>query len=173
MATNIEIKAILPDPARAAEIAARLAGAPPQIIPQEDVFFRSEGARLKLRILGPDSGELIGYERANIPDARSSRYTIARTSDPHALLEILAATLGTIGAVRKVRHLYLVGQTRIHIDKVEGLGTFLELEVVLRPGQSEVEGRRIAAELFAEFALQPGHLIGEAYVDLLRSKAAG
>lgn len=173
MPANIEVKAILADPVRAEKIAARLAGAPPQIISQEDVFFRSEGARLKLRILGPDSGELIRYERANVPDARSSRYTIARTSDPHALLEILTASLGTVGIVRKIRRLYLVGQTRIHIDEVEGLGTFLELEVVLRPGQNEAEGRDIAGQLLAEFAIEPARLIGEAYVDLLRSKAAG
>jgi predicted adenylyl cyclase CyaB len=173
MRANIEIKAILADPARAEEIAARLAGAPPQIIPQEDVFFRSQGARLKLRILAPDSGELIRYERANVPDARSSRYTIARTSDPDALVEILTAALGTVGIVRKIRRLYLVGQTRVHIDEVEGLGMFLELEVVLRPAQSEAEGRRIAEQLLAEFAIQPEHLIGEAYVDLLRSKATG
>lgn len=173
MPANIEIKAILGDPARAGEIAARLADAPPQIIPQEDVFFRSEDARLKLRIFGPDSGELIRYERANVPDARTSRYTIARTSDPHTLLEILTATLGTVGMVRKIRRLYLVGQTRVHIDEVEGLGTFLELEVVLRPGQTEAEGRHIAGQLLAEFAIEPGRLVGEAYVDLLRSKASG
>jgi len=173
MPANIEIKAFLSNPSRAAEIAVRLSGSPPRIIPQQDVFFRSENARLKLRILGPDSGELIRYERTDLPDARRSQYQIARTSDPQALLEILTATLGAVGTVRKTRHLYLVGQTRVHIDEVEGLGSFLELEVVLQPEQTDAEGRRIAAQLLSEFAIEPGNLIGQAYVDLLRAKAAG
>jgi predicted adenylyl cyclase CyaB len=171
MPANIEIKAILKDAARAEETAARLSGAPAKVIPQVDVFFRSETARLKLRIFGPDSGELIRYQRPDIAEARSSRYLIARTADPQALLEILSVTLGTAGTVRKSRRLFLIGQTRVHIDEVDGLGSFLELEVVLRPEQSEAEGRLIVKRLLTEFAINPDHLIAEAYVDLLRSKA--
>jgi adenylate cyclase class IV len=52
-------------------------------------------------------------------------------------VDILTKTLGTTGVVTKTRNLYRVGQTRIHIDQVQGLGDFLELEVVLRPEQSE------------------------------------
>jgi adenylate cyclase class IV len=47
--------------------------------------------------------------------------------------------------VRKTRTLYLVGQTRIHIDQGEGLGDFLELEVVVQPGQTGAEAKAIAA----------------------------
>jgi predicted adenylyl cyclase CyaB len=167
MPSNIEIKAILRDRAAAEATAARISDAGAEIIHQEDVFFRSQGARLKLRILGPGHGELIRYERTDAADARRSRYLIARTTDPQILLDILTQTLGTVGVVRKTRTLYRVGQTRIHIDQVEGLGDFLELEVVLQPEQSDTEGKAIAAALLAQFGIGPQQLVGEAYVDLL------
>jgi predicted adenylyl cyclase CyaB len=56
--------------------------------------------------------------------------------------------------VRKRRSLYQMGQTRIHLPEVEGLGTFLELEVVLGPGQGEHEGAMIAAELMAQLGIK-------------------
>jgi predicted adenylyl cyclase CyaB len=167
---NVEIKAILPDPARAEQIATRLSDGNAEVIRQVDVFFPSERARLKLRFLGPDSGELIRYERPDRAAARSSRYIIARTPDPHNLLDILTATLGTAGTVTKTRRLFRVGQTRVHIDEVEGLGSFLELEVVLAAGQSESDGRRIAEQLLAEFGIGLEQLVAEAYIDLLRAK---
>lgn len=167
MPANIEIKATLRDRAAVEAVAARLSGGPPETFAQEDFFFRCEAARLKLRILAPDRGELIRYERADIAVVRRSSYRIARTSDPRLLLDILSATLGVAGVVRKLRTLYWIGQTRIHLDQVEGLGDFLELEVVLQPGQSDPEGKRIASQLLAEFCIGPEQLVAEAYIDLL------
>jgi predicted adenylyl cyclase CyaB len=172
MPTNIEIKALLTDRAAAGAIAARLSDKGPEIIHQDDFFFACNGARLKLRIFSADRGELIRYERADTGEARMSSYAIARTSDPRALLQILSADLGVIGVVKKKRTLYLVGQTRIHIDEVEGLGDFLELEVVLHPGQSESEGIEIADNLMRMLGIDPKQLVGKAYVDLLAGQAA-
>lgn len=168
MASNIEIKAALENRAAAEKIAIRLSDTCPETIQQEDTFFRCDGARLKLRILAPDCGELIRYERSDVADARCSRYVIARTSDPHALKEILTKTLGIAGVVKKTRTLYMIGQTRVHIDAVEQLGTFLELEVVLRDGQTEAEGKTIAESLMAELGIDRRQLIPDAYVDLVR-----
>jgi predicted adenylyl cyclase CyaB len=167
MPTNIEIKAVLTNRRAVEAAAARLSDMGPEKIPQEDFFFRCEGARLKLRIFAPDRGELIRYQRANVADLRGWHYVIARTPDPQTLLDILTATLGRTGVVKKTRTLYLIGQTRLHLDEVHGLGEFLELEVVLRTGQSEVEGRNIATALLSEFGIGQEHLIAEAYVDLL------
>ena len=75
-----------------------------------------------------------------------------------------------MGTVRKTRTLYLVSQTRIHIDQVEGLGDFLELEVVLRKDQSEQDGKRIANTLLAEFNIAEEDLIADAYLDLLAAR---
>ena len=168
MPSNIEIKAVLENRAAAEKIAIRLSDTGPETIRQEDTFFRCDGARLKLRILAPDRGELIRYERPDVADARCSRYLIARTSDPDRLKEILSETLGVAGMVKKTRTLYLIGQTRVHIDEVERLGTFLELEVVLREGQTEAEAKTIAENLMAELGIDKRQLLPDAYVDLMR-----
>jgi predicted adenylyl cyclase CyaB len=167
MPSNIEIKAALANRAAAEATAARLSNSGPETIHQEDFFFRCDGARLKLRIFSSDHGELIRYERSNVAEARRSAYLIARTPDPKVMLDILSATLGLVGVVRKTRTLYLIGQTRVHLDEVEGLGDFLELEILLRPAKREDEGKNIADALLAEFGIEQRQIIGEAYIDLL------
>jgi predicted adenylyl cyclase CyaB len=167
MPSNVEIKAILKNRPAAEVTAAELSISGAETIIQDDYFFKYDGARLKLRMMAPDQGELIRYERTDVADIRCSRYIIVRTPDPKALLDVLSAVLGVTGVVRKTRILYLVGQTRIHIDSVEGLGNFIELEVVLRPGQSEDDGKSIAANLLSKFGIDKADLIAEAYVDLL------
>ncbi|HTS57780.1 MAG TPA: class IV adenylate cyclase [Terriglobales bacterium] len=169
MPANVEIKAILHNRMAAEAIAARLSDRAPETIEQEDVFFRCAGARLKLRILGPKQGELIRYARPDLAGIRSSQYVIARTTEPEALREILGQTLGVIGVVRKTRTLYQVGQTRIHLDRVAGLGNFLELEVVLRPEQTEAEGKTIAQAWLENFRIEDNQLVAVAYIDLLVS----
>jgi len=167
MPTNVEIKARLLDRSRAEVGAQRLSDSGPETIEQEDVFFHCQDARLKLRLLGPAHGELIRYERTNAAEVRSSRYVIARTEDPQNLLEILRQCLGVAGVVRKTRLLYMVGQTRVHIDRVEGLGDFLELEVAMQPGQGEEEGKQIAEGLLTELGIEKQHLLADSYMDLL------
>lgn len=170
MPANIEIKAFLKNRNAALATAALLADSGPEVIHQEDIFFPCDRARLKLRIFDAKQGELIRYERDDLAEVRCSRYSIARTSDPRTLLEILTRTLGAIGTVKKTRTLYLVGQTRIHIDQVEDLGDFLELEVVLRENQTEEDGKQIANQLLREFGIDPPDLIAEAYIDLLGAR---
>ena len=171
MPSNIEIKAVLRNRTAAEAVAARLSRSCPITFSQEDFFFSCNGARLKLRILAPDRGELIRYERVNVAETRRSTYLIARTVDPAILLDILTATLGRTGVVRKMRKLYLVGQTRIHIDEIEGLGEFLEPEVVLESGQTDLEGKQIASALLAEFGIEERQMVAEAYIDLLFRQA--
>ena len=167
MPSNIEIKAVLKNRPRVETIAAQLSDAGPEMIQQEDVFFCCQNGRLKLRILSSDRGELIRYHREDIANARCSNYTIARTSDPLILLEMLREVLGIVGCVKKTRTLYLIGQTRVHLDQVSGLGDFLELEVVLKPHQSDAEGKMIAESLCSKLEIDRNDLIAEAYIDLL------
>ena len=70
----------------------------------------------------------------------------------------------------KTRWLFLVGQTRIHLDEVVGLGSFLELEVVLAADQSPDEGHRIARGIMAALEVREADLIDCAYADLLAKR---
>ena len=167
MPTNVEIKAVVPDVAHLRARAELLSGTPGQEIPQEDAFFRVPQGRLKLRELSPEQGELIYYEREDARDPKPSRYLIARTGEPAALRAVLAAALGARGVVRKRRLLYRIGETRLHLDQVEGLGWFLELEVVLAGDQDAARGTVIAAELMEELGIAASDLVPCAYIDLL------
>ncbi|XP_036828544.1 uncharacterized protein LOC118947720 isoform X6 [Oncorhynchus mykiss] len=83
------------------------------------------------------------------------------------LMTVLADSLGVKGEVRKERRLFLVGQTRVHLDSVEGLGHYMELEVVLREDQRPEEGEAIARSLMKELGVGNDSLVTGAYVDLL------
>jgi predicted adenylyl cyclase CyaB len=172
VSANIEFKAELADLESAHATARNLSGTGPEILRQTDVFFPCPHGRLKLRIFNDSHGELIFYERADTPGPGRSNYQIARTADPYALLEILQHVLRSSGTVEKVRSLYMVGQTRIHIDQVKVLGNFLEIEVVLKERQSDAEGLYIAQTLAKEFGIMENHLVHVAYVDLLRQRSA-
>mgnify|MGYP003378344418 CR=1 FL=1 len=61
----------------------------------------------------------------------------------------------------------MVGATRIHLDRVQGLPDHLELEVVLREDQPDTEGEAIANALMAELGLADAPRVAGAYLDLL------
>ncbi len=167
MPTNIEIKARVRDLAGLRTRAEALSDTPVQVIPQEDTFFHTPKGRLKLRLLRPNQAQLVYYERPDQDGPKRSNYHIYETNDPQGLKTALQMALGVRGVVRKTRYLYLAGQTRIHLDDVEGLGQFMELEVVLREGQSDAEGQAIAEELMARLGVRQEDLLEGAYMDLL------
>jgi predicted adenylyl cyclase CyaB len=170
MPTNIELKARVSDAPRLRAVVAALVGSP-QSLEQHDTFFRVPRGRLKLREteLG---AELIRYDREDAAGLRSSEYEVVAVPDPVGLRRVLSAALGMRGEVRKRREVYLAGQTRIHLDRVEGLGDFVELEVVLRPGQPSAEGEAIAADLARRLGVEPADMVAGAYIDLLEARAA-
>jgi predicted adenylyl cyclase CyaB len=171
MPSNIEIKARVRDPERLRRLAERLSDTPPELLEQHDTFFPAPRGRLKLRQLSPGSGELIFYSRPDVAGARQSDYLIAQTGSPADLRAVLTAALGVKGAVTKTRRLLRVGQTRIHLDEVAGLGAFVELEVVLREGQTPEEGRRVARQLMTALGIDESDLVAGAYADLLAADA--
>jgi predicted adenylyl cyclase CyaB len=86
--------------------------------------------------------------------------------DPARLREALSHALGVVRQVAKTRHLLLLGRTRIHLDRVEGLGDFLELEVVLKEDDAVTGGELEAEEILARLALGARPRIAGSYVDL-------
>jgi len=167
--TNIEIKAHARNFARIKARAETLSDVPVEVIPQEDTFFNTPQGRLKLRVLPGEKSQLIYYARSDRQGPKRSDYHIFRTADTENLKRVLELAFGVRGVVRKTRYLYLIGQTRVHLDNVEGLGQFVELEVVLKEGQSEAEGQAIAEGLMASLGLEKNDLLEGAYMDLLES----
>jgi len=171
MPANIEIKASIRDFDELRRRAEALSDTNCEIITQEDTYFPVATGRLKLRILAPNRAQLIYYTRPVQAGPKLSAYHITETSDPEGLKKALALACGIRGVVKKTRHLYHFGQTRIHLDDVEALGKFLELEVVLRPEQSEIEGRKTAEELMGQLGIEKCDLLAGSYMDLAEDKA--
>ena len=167
MARNVEIKARIENVALLAPRVAELSSEGPLELAQDDTFFRCDNGRLKLRAFSIDSGELIFYRRVNQAGPKESFYIRSPTSSPETLRESLSLAYGQIGRIRKYRTLFLVGRTRVHLDRVEGLGHFLELEVVLGDDELPEQGIREAGELMEKLGIQPEQLIEGAYLDLM------
>jgi len=167
---NVEIKARVHDFEALRRCVEALSDTPVQIIEQLDTFYIAPKGRLKLRVLAPDRCELIQYTRADDSTAKTSTYDVVRSDDPSSFSRILESVLPIRGVVTKRRHLYLIGQTRVHLDEIKGLGTFMELEVVLSKGQTSEYGSRIAEELMAQLGIRTDDLICGAYIDLLEKR---
>ena len=167
MARNIEIKARIASVEAMAGRVAALADRGPIEIPQDDTFFTCAHGRLKLRAFCATDGQLIFYRRSDQRGPKESFFVISPTASPDSLREALSLAYGRVGRVRKHRTLYLVGRARVHLDRVEDLGDFLELEVVLSEGEGPDAGVDEAHRLMAALGIAPDQLVEGAYVDLL------
>lgn len=161
------MKASVDDPLELEQRVRPLADSGPVILVQTDTFFSCPNGRLKLRTFADGTGELIQYAREDSRGPKLSDYQRTPIPNPQELTDILGTALGIRGVVRKTRKLYLIGQTRVHLDTVEELGSFLELEVVLRPEQTVEQGTAIASDLMTRLGVTDADLIDSAYIDLL------
>ena len=168
MGRNIEIKARIDSVEALLPRAVKLTGCEPEVLDQDDTFFAVAQGRLKLREFADGTAELIQYHRVDTPAAKASDYVRVPVPDPALLREALARACGLRGRVHKRRWLLLAGATRIHIDRVEGLGDFMELEVVLTAEQSDSAGVRIAEGLMQSLGLENAERLAGAYLDLQR-----
>ncbi len=173
MARNIEIKARAHQFDQLLARAAALATEPPMIYRQQDFFYDVPNGRLKLRQFDDNTpAELIFYQRDDRDGPKVSYYSRSPVSNAEAMHALLAQALDiTRGIVNKERHVYNVGRTRIHLDRVDGLGDFIELEVLLGQDDDEESGEKEAEELFAKLGVSSADLVPVAYVDLLSEPA--
>lgn len=172
MPRNIEIKARIDSVESLLQRARAAGGGVSETIQQDDTFFRVPHGRLKLREFADGSAELIHYHRPDHGDAKASDYVRVAVPDAPALREALARGCGLLGRVRKERLLLRVNEggfhTRIHLDRVENLGDFMELEVVLQPGQQDADGAAEAERLMAALGLHGAPRLAGSYLDLLQ-----
>lgn len=164
---NIEIKLRIEDAERARSAIEAVADGPAEVLRQRDTYF--ETGRETLLKLREENGRasLIGYRRTLADAPQPSDIRLARVDDGDELAALLAHALGTLAVVEKTRRLYFRGQTRIHLDRVAGLGDFVELEVVLEPGQTEADGMDIANALLKRLDLAGARPQSSSYRDLL------
>ncbi len=167
MPRNVEVKARVTDFDALRRRVEPMSDTPVEVLDQRDTFFVVPHGRLKLRVLAPDDCELIYYDRPDGAGAKVSEYHVVRSSDPETFLKVLSAALQIRGVVAKRRFLYRIGHTRVHLDDVEGLGTFMEVEVVLDEGQSSEEGHAIAEKLLEDLKIGEADRVSGAYIDLL------
>lgn len=171
MPRNTEIKARIDSVQALLPRVAAWASAGPTELQQDDTFFPCATGRLKLRAFADGSGVLIFYRRADAAGPKESFYQLAPVDAADALRETLGLAYGLAGRVRKHRTLFTIGRTRVHLDRVEGLGDFLELEVLLADGENLAQGEEEAQDIMDKLGVQPSALIACAYVDLLANTA--
>jgi predicted adenylyl cyclase CyaB len=166
---NVEFKAELRDIALARTICRAIGASFILTMDQTDTYFRVPSGRLKKRECESEPTEWIYYERADKAAARLSRFTIY--SAQQARERFGETSLPVRAVVRKRRELYMLGNTRIHLDAVEGLGTFLELESLIGRDHGTARGHEAVATLRTQFAPALGETVAVGYVDLIDPSA--
>lgn len=169
---NIEIKARVGSEEefeRRIAIAKILTNSCGELIEQRDVFFNTKNGRFKLRYLQPPArSQLVWYERPDVAGPKLSKFNATELDQPEIMEKILQHTNGVLGVVAKKRYLFMYDRTRIHLDKVKGLGNFMEFEVCLLPEQTIEEGQAVADKLMAEFSIKKEDLMTGSYFDELQ-----
>jgi adenylate cyclase class IV len=175
LAANVESKTRCPDLEAVARLVSALGARYEGRLEQVDTYLRVPRGRLKLREIShhaPDgqayaSTELIRYERPDGKGARVSAYERMAVDDRESRRRRLEAAHGVCGRVRKQRELWILDSTRIHLDEVEGLGTFVELETVCANGEPGVDERLEHDRLWSALGLDPRAMVAGSYIDLL------
>ena len=161
------------DPERSRRICEELGAEDRGTLIQRDTYFDVPRGRLKLREEGDAASHLIAYERADLSGQRESRYRIVEVEDADELREALSSVLGVLAVVDKARRLFVSDGVRIHLDRVDGLGDFIEFEGVLDSDDDRSLDRfeELLTELRSAFGIREDDLLAGSYADLALSSA--
>jgi homotetrameric cytidine deaminase len=169
---NVEFKARDADPAGTLAAAVAAGATDEGVLHQVDTYFNVPSGRLKLREQEPGGAWLIPYARADAAEARVSSYDLVAVDAPSSMKEALAGVLGVEVVVSKRRRLLLLDNVRVHLDEVEGLGTFVEFEAVVGDdGDLDAEHARVAA-LRETLGIAADAIVAEGYAQLLARASA-
>ena len=172
---HIEVKAYLDNYQTVSDRVAALADEPFIERVQQDTFFHCRSGRLKLRSSG-HVHDLIYYRRRDDYGPTESIYHTVRTTNPVALRSSLNSAFGEAGCVKKFRRSYRVGNSTIHLDRVGGLGDFLEIKTdlcglsTLQSSLTPEKGASIVESLMATLNVDLFQLIDGAYIDLINER---
>ncbi len=138
---------------------------------QTDTYFQVPHGRLKLRE-GRIENALIYYERVEQESAKQSHVLLTKTPSDSALKAQLTQALGVLVVVKKRREIAFIDNVKFHIDSVEGLGHFVEIEAIDTEGTIGQEQLLTQCQSFqAELGIQPHDLVAKSYSDLLLAQA--
>jgi predicted adenylyl cyclase CyaB len=160
------------DPVRSVEVCGELGAEDKGTLIQRDTYFEVPRGRLKLREEPDAVAHLIAYERPDLPGNSESRYRLIEVSEPAELRDALAAVLGIAVVVSKARRLFIFEGVRIHLDRLDDLGEFIEFEGVAVDGEDPGGFAELLADLQQSFGIRDEDLLRESYSDLLRSVAS-
>jgi len=138
---------------------------------QTDVYFEVPEGRLKLREMeGYNEAELVYYERENIAGPKRSDVFILKVPKPDLFKALLRKALKVRSTVEKTREIYRYQGTRIHLDRVEGLGSFVEFEkeTAADPESMKKNEQKLKA-LMEKLQISPESLMEFSYGDLSQS----
>jgi adenylate cyclase, class 2 len=164
----LELKSRDRDPERSLWICEDLGAEDRGTLIQRDVYFDVPRGRLKIREEEGAAPRLIAYERPDLRGQRESRYRIVEVEDADELREALSAALGIRVVVTKARRLFVIEGVRIHLDRVDDLGNFIEFEGVVAPEDSDGSApfEALLTELRRTFGIREDDLVAESYSNL-------
>jgi predicted adenylyl cyclase CyaB len=166
---NLEAKFRLSDHALAYARALAIGFERSAVLTQRDTFYVVANGKLKLREQG-DGAWLIHYRRDDQLELQVSDYTLVAISDSPAMRTLLTEALGALAVVRKHRILMMRRNVRLHLDRIEGLGNFGEIEAVLQEGESPVQFQEEVAGILAALGIATADLINQSYFELMQSR---
>ncbi|HKV54904.1 MAG TPA: class IV adenylate cyclase [Candidatus Binataceae bacterium] len=164
---NLEAKFRLDDLAEAGQRAEAIGFSFFGLLVQRDTFFAAAHGKLKLRDEA-DGSSLIHYHRDHDGKLEVSNYEIVMVPDPFKMRALLSAALEVIAEVRKTRKLFMRGNIRLHLDEVDNLGNFGEIEAVLDDGEDPGDYRAQVAAILAALRVSNDQLIEASYFELMR-----
>ncbi|MDA0683310.1 MAG: class IV adenylate cyclase [Bacteroidetes bacterium] len=165
---NIEIKARCDDHDHIrrvlSDMGSRLVGTDHQV----DTYFQVPEGRLKLRE-GSIENSLIFYQRSDQAGPKRSDVQLYRVKPPDpSLKKVLGEALGIFVVVDKQREIHFVDNVKIHLDRVQELGTFLEIEAIDADGTHSQDTLQAQCEEFMRlFDVQESDLLEDSYSDML------
>jgi predicted adenylyl cyclase CyaB len=168
VAQNVEIKVRIPDLAAASAVVRGLGAVSQGEIEQVDRYYEVDvRRRVKLRTVAGQAAELITYTRPETEGVRVSTYEVTPVRDRACLVPKGRPKI----LVRKRREVLLLDNVRVHLDTVDQLGTFLELEAVVDAAHDEAACRRQVDVITAALGVADGDLLRASYADLLAARA--
>lgn len=162
---NLELKAKYHNLERLRHLAREIGAEYQKTMRQRDTYFAASRGRLKLRETDGEPAQLIYYDREDKSESRYSHYSLCEISHPVAFKKVILAALAVKVEVIKVRELWMFQNTRIHLDEVNGLGDFVELETVIDK-QTEEEAQKEHQSVKEKLEIDDAELIAVSYGDM-------